>query len=79
VNSAGDRPAVTRLARWQAAQGSRLTNQHHVPVEISSQRPLALLGLLDGTRTRAELLADFSSAELDECLERFAKLALLVA
>jgi SAM-dependent methyltransferase len=79
----GERPQVSPLCRWQSSHSARLTDLCHYPVKIQEERARRLLGLLDGTRDRAALSADWSTDgtanELDEYLERFAKLRLLTA
>jgi hypothetical protein len=74
---------VSPLCRWQSSHSARLTDLCHYPVKIQEERARRLLGLLDGTRDRAALSADWSTDgtanELDEYLERFAKLRLLTA
>jgi hypothetical protein len=79
----GERPQVNRLCSWQSSHSVRLTDLGHYPVKLQEERARRLIALLDGTRDRAALLAAWSSygtaIELDEYLERFAKLRLLVA
>lgn len=50
---AGERPVASRVARAQA--GPLLTSLRHEPLRIDDARALALLKLMDGTRTRDEL------------------------
>ncbi len=86
VRSAGEEPVrAFASARLQASSGAAgATNLWHRHVEIapSARR---LLPLLDGTRTRAQVLADFvkdqptaTEAELDEQLSFLAENAFLV-
>jgi methyltransferase-like protein/2-polyprenyl-3-methyl-5-hydroxy-6-metoxy-1,4-benzoquinol methylase len=51
----GERPSVSRLARWQAAQGPVVTTLLHTSVEVRDPIGLQMLRLLDGTRDRAAL------------------------
>jgi hypothetical protein len=80
---AGEQPEVSALCRWQSSHGARLTDLSHYSVQIQEERARRLIALLDGTRDRARLQAEWSSfgsaAELEQYLERFAKLRLLVA
>jgi hypothetical protein len=87
----GARPEANPLARWQASQGSTLTNQRHVPVTIEDRSIRILITLLDGTRERENLLDAWrhacagqglpmpTSADLDLILARLTRFALLVA
>ena len=54
-----DRPRATPLARLQVAENEPLINLRHQQVPINDATR-ALLPLLDGTRTRADLLRDFT-------------------
>ena len=80
ANLPGERPRTTPLNRLQARKGEVLTNllHHAVKVEGPGER---LLSLLDGRRTRAELVAELnaSPAEIDEALAKLARLALIEA
>ena len=85
VMRAGRRPAVTPLARLQAARGSRVVNRWHQPVELDSEDLRAVVAALDGSRTREELAAVLRAAghavgepELDDALRELAALRLLV-
>lgn len=79
----GEHPQISVLCRWQSSHSAKLTDLCHYPVKIQEERARRLIALLDGTRDRTALLADWSSLgtanELNEYLERFAKLRLLVA
>jgi SAM-dependent methyltransferase len=57
----GERPEVSRLARWQAAQGSELTSLVYQTVMMEEPAARELIGLLDGTRDRAAILADLEA------------------
>jgi len=54
----GERPEVSRLARWQAAQGPELTSLVYQTVMMEEAAARELIGLLDGTRDRAAIRAD---------------------
>jgi hypothetical protein len=83
TSSPGERPQASALCRWQGRHGSRLTDLEHHSVRIEEERSRKLLELLDGTRDRTRLQADWSgmgsASEIDQYLERFAKLRLLLA
>ena len=55
----GERPEVSPLARWQASQGPDLTSLAYQTVRMEEPAARALIVLLDGTRDRAAILADF--------------------
>lgn len=83
------RPRASGLARHQAAHGAVVTNLVHAPVVLEAPRTRALVGLLDGSRTVAELAGELERAdpaggtvgcdELERCLRELARLALLEA
>lgn len=83
----GERPLASPLARLQAGRGTRLTTLRHESVEVDDAAGLSLLRLLDGTRTRAQIVAaltdagveEISPARVDEKLEELARLGLLLA
>jgi SAM-dependent methyltransferase len=52
---ASERPLASPVTRWQARRGITLTNLCYEPMKIPEGSPRALLALLDGTRTPAEL------------------------
>ena len=56
------KPCAGRLARDQAARGGNVTNACHMPVELD---PVArhLVGLLDGTRTHAQIARQLAGIE----------------
>jgi SAM-dependent methyltransferase len=54
----GERPEVSRLARWQAAQGPELTSLVYQTVMMQEPAARELILLLDGTRDRAAIRAD---------------------
>jgi SAM-dependent methyltransferase len=55
--AAGERPLASALARAQCERGNVITNLRHQPVRLDDDVALDLLRLLDGSRTRAQLLA----------------------
>jgi len=57
----GERPEVSRLARWQAAQGPELTSLVYQTVMMEEAAARELIGLLDGTRDRAAIRADLKA------------------
>lgn len=59
------RPHASAIVRWQAARQPNLTNLRHEPLRIDDPHALALLALMDGTRTREDL-AGALSARLPE-------------
>ncbi len=85
---AGERPKVGALARLQAENGETLlATLRHRAIRIEDAPVRALIPLIDGTRTRAELALEIAgreavsaadaSARLDEILARFARAGLL--
>lgn len=85
----GDRPTASAVVRAQLADGDVVASLWHSPVKVDDDIAKRLLPLLDGKRTRGELLAAMGDiatpagasgpAALDEHLNRLARLALLVA
>jgi len=59
---ASERPLASPVTRWQARRGITLTNLCYEPMKIPEGPPRALLALLDGTRTSAELDAAVGAA-----------------
>jgi hypothetical protein len=57
---AGERPVASPLARRQAARGRPLTDLRHSQTAVADPLQAALVPLLDGTRTRADLLSQVS-------------------
>jgi hypothetical protein len=58
---AGERPLASPVVRWQARRQRGVTNLRHETLRIDDPLALALLVLLDGTRTRAELVTAFAA------------------
>jgi hypothetical protein len=86
----GDRPVASAVVRAQLDGGDVVTSLWHYPVKIDDDLAKRLLPLLDGVRSRDDLLGllndvptaalpSFDPALLDEHLRRLAKLGLLVA
>ncbi len=63
---AGDRPCASALARAQARRGSTVTSLRHLVVRLEDERSRRLLLLLDGTRTRAEILAELRAPSVGD-------------
>lgn len=55
-----ERPRVTRMARYQAAQRRVVASQLHDMIQLGDHRLRALILLLDGSRTVAELTAQLA-------------------
>jgi hypothetical protein len=87
VAKAGPHPTAFAPARWQARDGHVVANVHHDAVNLNEPIQRELLPLLDGTRTRAQILAEtgasFGDADraafLEIVLDQLARAALLVA
>jgi SAM-dependent methyltransferase len=85
--AAGDRPAAFGPARWMARETAFVPNVYHEVIELKDTTGRALLQWLDGTHTRAELIAMIGGpyklpdgpAQLEQGLARLARVALLVA
>ncbi|MBV9491497.1 MAG: hypothetical protein JO069_17505, partial [Verrucomicrobia bacterium] len=60
VNRAGERPLVSRLARYQLARGDVTANQLHAPIRFPDPLSRRLAQLLDGTRTREGLVDELA-------------------
>jgi 2-polyprenyl-3-methyl-5-hydroxy-6-metoxy-1,4-benzoquinol methylase len=56
----GEQPVASPLARWQAARNRPLTDLRRSQTGVSTLLQVALIPLLDGTRTRADLLTQIS-------------------
>lgn len=55
------RPVSSPLARWQLERGTPVTTLRHTSIEIGDPLLRHLIGLLDGTRDAAALIADLVS------------------
>jgi SAM-dependent methyltransferase len=87
VTVPGTRPVASVLARWQAGRQEELTNLLHARVRVPDPNARRLLGLLDGSRDPAALVAamtvNWPGARRDvegfvaHALPQFGKLGLL--
>jgi SAM-dependent methyltransferase len=81
-----ERPVAFGPARWIGREFNHVPNLYHEGIELQDATGRALLQLLDGRHTRAELIAAIGGpyarpdgpAQLEQGLERLARLALLV-
>jgi SAM-dependent methyltransferase len=81
---AGERPRVSRLARWQAERSADLTSLAYQTVRMEEPAARLLITLLDGTRDRATVLDELerrvgvrlSVEDLDRNLAELARLFL---
>jgi hypothetical protein len=86
-----ERPSASPLARMQAARGVPVTTLRHISIGATGDVERRLISLLDGTRTRAELVSDMSpllttsktaaelESELETSLHSLARLGLLTS
>jgi methyltransferase-like protein/SAM-dependent methyltransferase len=56
----GEKPNVNRLARWQIKHGQNLSTRLGMSIKIEDEISHRLIELMDGTRTRAELLEEIN-------------------
>ena len=85
-DATAQRPVASPLARWQARRGPDVTSLAYANVSMEEPPARLLLCLLDGTRDRAAVRAEFaertgvrlSAEDLDANLRALAKLFLLV-
>jgi SAM-dependent methyltransferase len=78
----GERPIVNALARAQSAAGlPALSSLLHANVRLDGELEASMLGLLDGTRTVAEVATalDAPPERIVDCMERLASVGLLLA
>ncbi len=67
---AGDTPKVNRLAAWQIKHGANISTYLGTSIKIDDEISHHLIELMDGTRTRAELLEEMKSfVEAQEDME----------
>jgi hypothetical protein len=87
VTEVSARPVASPLARAQVELRSGVTNLRHGSIEVEDEAARQLLLLLDGTRSREQLLAELrqcadasevTAEKLEANLDRLGKLALLV-
>jgi hypothetical protein len=84
--TAGDRPEAFAAARWINREHDVMPNLYHEALRLQDPSGRKLLDLLDGTRTREDLLAAIGAplagpdgrAQLEKALDVLAKKALLV-
>jgi SAM-dependent methyltransferase len=82
----GERPEISPLARWQAAQGPDMTSLAYQTVRMEEPAARALITLLDGTRDREQILAglrertglELTLEDLDANLSELARLFLVM-
>jgi SAM-dependent methyltransferase len=87
VATAGTHPTAFAPARWQARDADVVTNLYHEEVNVSDPLQRDLLLLLDGTRTRGQLVAEAGTrltgadraGQVQWALDQLAHAALLVA
>jgi hypothetical protein len=77
-----ERPVASPLARWQARRGTEVTSLAYTTVVMEEPAARLLITLLDGTRDRAAVRAEFaertgvrlSAEDLEANLERLARM-----
>lgn len=86
VAQAGERPVASALARAQVAIGQRnLFTLDHSAIDMEAAGPRAFLALLDGSRDRAQLAADWAASghgdevDVDTALRQLAAVPFLMA
>ena len=57
----GDQPKVNRLAAWQIEHGANISTYLGTSIKIDDEIAHHLITLMDGTRTRAELLEEMTA------------------
>ncbi len=86
----GERPLASPLARLQSLEREYLTTLRHTSIRLEDELGWLLVALLDGTRDRAQLLAELEArlegggypqlaADLDRSLDTLASVALLMS
>jgi hypothetical protein len=89
ATSPGERPRASPLARVQARDRDYMTTLRHTSIRLEDELGWQLVALLDGTRDRAELLAELEArlepgvfpelaADLDRSLDTLASIGLLM-
>jgi methyltransferase-like protein len=63
VTSVSEKPRTSALVRLQASQGARVTNLRHESLRVNDVER-RMLGLLDGTRERREVIEQLAAAVL---------------
>jgi methyltransferase-like protein len=76
-----ERPCVSKLARFQAKEGARVTSLRHQAIDLDDEATRRLIVLLDGKRDRAALSADsgLDPETVDGFLQKLASLSLLIS
>jgi SAM-dependent methyltransferase len=87
TRTAGERPCVAAVARWQAPRRETVANLRHEAVRLTDPFARTLLPLCDGTRNRDDLARALAGARdagdpslrkrINDALAGFARLALL--
>ncbi len=80
----GEKPSVSRVARFQATEGEVMTNMRHMPVRVPDDAERKMIQLMDGTRDRWTLAQEYSrlsgrEADLDAFLRELGSSALLLS
>ncbi len=88
VSKPGPLPRTTRLARWQAQHGGKITTLRHTGIEAEGVLERRLLTLLDGTRDLPALIEEMApllpdsrdevARKIEENLGKLARFGLLV-
>lgn len=89
VSKPGPLPQTTRLARWQAQHGDKITSLRHTSIEADGVVERRLLSLLDGTRDLPALVEELApllpdsrdemARKIQDNLGKLARFGLLVA
>ncbi len=88
IDSVSEKPLASKFARWQLTKGRRVTNFIGSNLNFADDLACSLLALLDGTRTREDLLGELANFDennvdlpelLDQHLSQFATDGLLIA
>jgi methyltransferase-like protein len=83
---ASEKPVASRLARLQATNGTDVVSMRHNVVDLDDPLARTVLRLLDGTKTRADIVAsahllghELTADQVEAILQRMTALSLLVA
>jgi SAM-dependent methyltransferase len=80
VSEAGDKPVAWRVARLEATLDNAVPHLHHGSIELANANVRKLVTLLDGTRSRADLVAmGVDENYLSETLNKMTRAGILVA
>jgi len=66
VSNPGPTPTASPFARWEARRTNAVTSLAHTRIKLENDSALALLELLDGTRTREQLARDLAEKLLTD-------------